>query len=461
MAVITEDKLPKRVRDLFNKGFAALERGNADYAMDMFTTCLEMEPRFLRARKFMRAAAISKTKGKKGGLFGKKGSIGGMPQYLGVMTMIKQGKAAQAVVAAEKLLRNDPLNPKYVKAFAEAADMAELPEAAIQTLEIVREHIQDDPALIDMQGDLYMKMGDIPKAKECFDKVCELKPNDPASIKKFKDALAMDSISKDGGWKGAEEGGSFRDMIKDTDEATLLEKQSKAVKTEHDAEVLIASALAKLETEPDNVNYYRELARLYSNNKRFDDAADILRRAIEMHPGDPELDDALTRTQVSRFEAEIAALREDGDEEAAEARELEKAQFVFDDLQHRVQRYPNDLRLKFDLGVMLFDNQYVNEAIQQFQQSQRSPKHRTQSLLHLALCFKEKKQYDMAVQQLEMAGSEIVLMDKSKKEVLYQLGETHELMGDREKATECFKQIYAVDIGYKDVAEKVEKGYSE
>ena len=458
MAVITEDKLPKRIRDLFNKGFTALERGNVDYAMDVFTTCLEMEPRFLRARKFMRAAAISKIKGKKGSLFGKKGTIGGMPQYLNTLSMIKQGKAAQAVASAEKLLRGDPLNPKYIRAFAEAAVMADLPEAAIQTLEIAREHVADDAVLLDIQGDLYMKLGDIPKAKECFDKVCELKPNDPKSIKKLKDALAMHSINRDR-WEDAEKGGSFRDRMKDTEEATLLEKQQKAVKTESDADVLIASTQAKLEVEPDNINYYRELARLYTNNRRFDDAADILRQAIEKNPGDPELDDALTRTHVRQFEADAEALRAAGDEDAANAKELEKAQFAFDDLQRRVQRYPNDLRLKFNLGVMLFDNQYVNEAIQQFQQSQRSPKHRTQSLLHLAMCFKEKKQYDMAVQQLETAGSEIVLMDQTKKEILYQLGETHELMDSREKALECFKQIYSVDIGYKDVADKVEKGY--
>jgi len=458
MAVITEDQASKQVRALFTRGMQALERGNVDYAMDMFTMCLESEPRFMRARKYMRVAAISKNKGKKGGFFGKKKAIGGMSQYLSTMGLVKQGKGAQAVIAAEKLLRNDPLNPKYVRAFAEAADMADLPEAAIQTMELVREHIADDAALIDMQGDIYMKLGEVSKAKECFDKVCELKPNDPASIKKLKDALAMDSMSKDG-WEGVEKGGSFRDMIKDSDEATLLEKQSKAVKTERDAESLIASTLAKMEAEPENINYYRELARLYGNNKRFDEALDVLQKAIEMNPGDPELDDSLTRMRVSQFDDEVATLAEAGDEEAAEAKELEKAQFVFDDLQHRVQRYPNDLRLKFDLGVMLFDNEYTNEAIQQFQQSQRSPKHRNQSLLYLAMCFKAKKQYDMAVQQLETAGSEHVLMDQTKKEILYQLGETHELMGDRDKALECFKQIYAVDIGYKDVSEKVEKGY--
>ena len=35
-----------------------------------------------------------------------------------------------------------------------------------------------------------------------------------------------------------------------------------------------------------------------------------------------------------------------------------------------------------------------------------------------------------------------------------------DLMGDREKAAGYFKQIYQVDIKYRDIADKVEKGYA-
>jgi len=33
-------------------------------------------------------------------------------------------------------------------------------------------------------------------------------------------------------------------------------------------------------------------------------------------------------------------------------------------------------------------------------------------------------------------------------------------MGDKEKSLECMKQIYEVDYGYLDVAERVEASYS-
>ena len=51
-------------------------------------------------------------------------------------------------------------------------------------------------------------------------------------------------------------------------------------------------------------------------------------------------------------------------------------------------------------------------------------------------------------------------MDEEKKELLYQLGLVLDLMGKKDDAVEQYKLIYEVDIGYKDVAAKVDAYYS-
>ena len=51
-------------------------------------------------------------------------------------------------------------------------------------------------------------------------------------------------------------------------------------------------------------------------------------------------------------------------------------------------------------------------------------------------------------------------MDHVKKEVLYEKGLIHDEIGDKATALECFKQIYEVDYGYRDVAHRVESSYS-
>ena len=69
--------------------------------------------------------------------------------------------------------------------------------------------------------------------------------------------------------------------------------------------------------------------------------------------------------------------------------------------------------------------------------------------------------YDLAVRAYSNALAEKKSMDEEKKELLYHLGVTYELMGKKEEAIEQFKLIYEVDIGYRDVAEHVDAYYSE
>ena len=66
---------------------------------------------------------------------------------------------------------------------------------------------------------------------------------------------------------------------------------------------------------------------------------------------------------------------------------------------------------------------------------------------------------DMGVKQLESALEDLVQMDNTKKEVLYEKGLMHVEMGDNARAIDCFKEIYEVDYGYRDVATRVESSY--
>jgi predicted nuclease with TOPRIM domain len=52
-----------------------------------------------------------------------------------------------------------------------------------------------------------------------------------------------------------------------------------------------------------------------------------------------------------------------------------------------------------------------------------------------------------------------VLFDDEKKELIYLLGCVYEKMDKREDAIAQFKIIYAADVGYKDVAEKIDAYY--
>jgi tetratricopeptide (TPR) repeat protein len=62
---------------------------------------------------------------------------------------------------------------------------------------------------------------------------------------------------------------------------------------------------------------------------------------------------------------------------------------------------------------------------------------------------------DLAVDQYRKAIDELPSMDGLKKELLYNLGNAYEIMGDYDNAVTEYKKIAAVDFGYRDVREKI------
>ncbi len=456
MAEVTLEEVPRKTRELFDKAAAAMERGNLDYAMDMLTAILDNEPRLLQARKLLRGAQLKHFREKGGGAISHAlSSVTGLPGTIKASLQIGKNPLA-ALQTAEQLMRTDPLNKSFISLVVRSAEAAKLPEIAVHALETAREMNPDDVAVLNALGRLYGETGDPAAARTCFEQVVSLKPTDPQAIKALKDAQAMETMSR-GRWSEAT---SYRDVIKDTDEAKLLEQEGKAVKSDRDVEDLIAETEKKVETDPANVNYQRALADLYARAGRFEDALKLLHKASEASGGgDPQIDRAITNVRVRQFESEIAALREGGREAEAAARAQELDAFRLSDAEHRVARYPNDLQFKYEYGVLLFDREQFDEAIKQFQLAQRNPQRRNRAMYYLARCFEQKGQYDIAAEQLERAASELSLMDETKKDIIYELGLVCEKMGRKEKAVEHFKEIYAVDISFRDVSQRIEKAY--
>jgi tetratricopeptide (TPR) repeat protein len=462
MAEVTLEQVPQKIKDLFNRGFVAMERGNLDYSIDMFTSCLALEPRLHKARKFLRAAEIKRFKSQGGNqLTHLISSVTGFSNLIKAQALLKS-KPMDALLAAEKLLLKDPLNLNHIKLLENAALAAGEPEIAIQTLAIAKEHYPQDADLLERLGRLYSTTDQPRLARECFETLCELKPQDSAALKLLKDAMAVDSMSKDGWEKVGTKGTKFTDLIRDRKEADMLARESKAVVDKNDTTIMIEENKARIKREPGNMNYRRALANLYKDSKMLVDAITTLQEAQAVSGGrDPQIDQAISAIRIQMLDDEIATLKAAGMTAGVEAKQQERTLVLANDLQDRVTRYPNDLQLKYEFGVMLFEQNRINEAIQQFQAAQRNAQRRIQSLFYIGRCFRAKQQYDMAIDQLQQAVADLPVMDDTKKAVVYELGSIYELTGRAQEAMDCFKQIYQIEIGYLDVAAKVEQGYSK
>ena len=459
MEEITLDQIPRKTRDLYEKAMSALERGNAGYALDMLKQVIDVEPRFSLGRKNLRIAQVKALLATKpNAMTHQMASLKGTFTLMGAQGKLKKDPKA-ALEGAEKLLALDPLNLPFLKFFAQAAEAAEMPELAVQTLEIARPYYAKDVEFLRLLARLYIATNQPGGAKDCYAAVAELLPNDQVAIKNLKDAAALDTM-KAGGWNDMKS--DFRSKLKDKKEAILLEQQAKSVKGDSDIDTLIASRLMEIQREPQNMNFRRALADLYVRAERFDDALKALAEATKAAGrSDPQIERTTSLIKVKKLDAAIAAAKEAGDEAAAAAKEQEKAAFLYDDAVEMVKRYPNDLQFRYELGYQFYLRKQHNEAIEEFQLAQRNPQRRTRALYYLARCFQEKGQPDIAFEQLQKAASELTLMDETKKDVVYEMGVLAEQMGRKDEAIAFFKEIYSVDIKFRDIAQRIESSYKK
>ena len=445
--------LAQKAQNFTNRGRQALESGRFELAVDMLMEAVSAAPDELETRKLLRAAQIAnfRRNGKVG--FGAK--LGYMMARQKIMSLVKKGQGAEAMAEAEKLLCQNPLDPDNIEAAVKAAECAGKTDHAAISVEAAYECSNKDPALLERVATYYQMAKNWTKARDAYQKLAEVKPGDQRILSLLKNTEAQATMNA--GWEQtAGKKGGFQALIANKEQAKKLDAANKAVITGDDAEALIAEKLAQIEKEPKNMNARRALARLYNQNKRYEEAINCLNEAIQAAGAmDPELDRMLSQTTVLYYDQLIEQCRAEGNEEGVADLEGQKNQFVFDDLAQRVERYPNDLHLRYELGVQYFTYEYYDEALEHLQLAQKSPKDRLWALYYLAMCFLKKGQTDMAVMQLETARDAIPTMDDLKKKVVYQLGLCAEESGDLEKAYQYYKDVYSTDVGFADLSERM------
>ena len=445
--------LAQKAQNFANRGRQALETGKYDLAVDMLMEAVSAAPDILETRKLLRAAQIANFR--KNGKAGFGAKLGYMMARQKIMGLVKKGQGAEAMAEAEKLLCQNPLDADNIEAAVKAAEAAGKADHAAISIEAAYECSNKDPSLLERVATYYTMAKRWDKARDAYRKLSEMKPGDQRVMQLLKNAEAQATMNS--GWsETAGKKGGFQNLIANKEQAAKLDAANKAVVTGDDAELLIQEKLKQIEAEPKNMNARRALARIYIQGKRFYEAIDVLQQAIEVSGTmDPELDRMLSQTKVQYYDQQIEALRANGQEEDAVNMEGEKNQFVFDDLAARVERYPNDLHLRFELGKQYFTYGYYDDALTHLQLAQKSPKDRLWALYYLAMCFLSQGQNDMGVMQLETARDAIPTMDDLKKKVVYQLGLCAESAGDLQKAYQYYKDVYSSDVGFEDLSERM------
>ncbi len=455
-------ELPRDLRDLFQKGVTAVQRQNLDYAIAIFQQVVQREPAYLEGRQALRAAQIKKV-GSSTGFFKK--MLGGATSspLMAKAQLAKNKNPLEAVQIAEQILESDPNNSIGHKILAEAAAAAGLHKTACFAYEILLKASPRDYDLSMAYGEALAAAGQVSKAEFVYQELQRAHPTRPEIAVALKDLAAKRTL-KEGGYDALAGGtGSYRDILKDKNEAVRLEQENRVVKNEDDASRLIRQYEARLAAEPRNFKLLRTIAELYAQQKEFDKALEYYERIRSSEAGaDPSLEKAIFDTTLRKFDHLVSQLDPSDPALAEKTEQLqrERSAFQIEDTRKRAEKYPTDLLIKFELGVLYLNAGNIQEAIQEFQKAQGNPSKRLAAMSYMAQCFSAKNMNDMAARKLQEALKEKPVFDDEKKEMIYQLGCVLEKMGKKEEAIEQFKQIYETDIGYKDVAAKVDAYYA-
>ena len=454
-------EVPRDLRELYQKGTTALQRQNFDYAVAIFQQVLQREPAFLECRQALRAAQIKKSGGSTG--FFKKVLGGASNSPLVAKAQMTKSRPVEAMVIAEQILENDPQGSAGNRILAEAALAAGLPKTACFAYEILLKSSPRDYDLTMAYGEALSAAGQIAKAEATYTELMRAHPHKGEIAVALKNLSARQTLDE-GGYEALADGtGSYRDILKNKDEAVKLEQENRSVKSDDVAGNLIAEYEARLVNEPRNMKLVRSVAELYSQKKQFDKALEYYERirASEMG-GDASIEKAIADTTLKNYDHLLSQLDLSNPDHVARAEQLkaERIAFQLEEIRKRAERYPTDLQIKFELGQLYFQAGRYNEAMAEFQKAQSNPQRRLQAMAYLGQCFAAKGMNDMAARRLQEALKEKPGFDDEKKELIYLLGSVLEKMGKKEEAIEQFKQIYEADIGYKDVAAKVDAYYS-
>jgi tetratricopeptide (TPR) repeat protein len=464
MAEKNINEMSRDVRAVYTKAVETAQRENFDYAITLFSQLLEREPAFFDCRKALREAQFKKAGSGGRGLFKKLMSGAGSSPQVGKAHMALRGNPAGALAIAEGILNSDPNSSAAHRIVVEAANALELPRTAVMSYETLAKNSPKDKKLIIEYAQAVAAIGEGTRAENLLMELMRTEyPNDNDLNQALKNLSARKTMDE-GGYGALESGeGSYRDILKNKEEAVALEQESRVQKTEDVAERLIGEYEGRLSAEPNNLKLTRDLAELHTQKGQFDRALAYYDRIKRSDMGsDASLDLAITNCKLRQFDhkiTEINPFAPDHDEQVAALKQA-KADFQLAEGQKRVERFPTDMGIRYDLGVLYFQAGKINEAAAEFQKAQNNPHKRIPALNYLAQCFTRKKMFDMAARNFQRAIEEKQVFDDEKKDLIYNLGCVLETMGKKTEAIDQFKIIYESDMGYRDVAAKVDAFYA-
>jgi tetratricopeptide (TPR) repeat protein len=454
-----------KARKWFARARQLAESRNYDYAIKCFVDGLALWPDAVEeAHVPLRGTAMARLHGG-----GKKPGMMDTVKY-----SMTHKDPLKAMLNAAWLLAHDPTNVGYMEGIFKNANKARCDDTVMWIGPILREAAEAEkkpsPKRFALLKEAYEEFGDR----------CQARGEPKLALEAYERALDALSFQRRIDAKNSALPNAIRDL---STKLTIL--KGNYVEGESFTESLA------------NGEHQKELhdrERMVQSGERFDELRKVAEAEWRAHPEIPgrliALVDLLCRPEDPQYESEAVKLldeeyarnddyryklraddirmkqlhraeraaRDSGDAEAVRKSKIKTLGFEIPVFAERVERYPTDLRFRYEYGVRLFNAQKFDEAIPMFQTARADPKSKVRCTLYIGRAFFLKKLYSQAVTILR-EGEEMCEIpdDDTAKEMTYWLARALEAAGDGPAAQKAYGKLLQMDYNYRDVRVRIER----
>ena len=449
-----------RADALFKRGNDASLGNNYDYAVEMYRDACRLVPDNLMYRQALRGITRRK--------FSNEPSTVGMLAGAKVQTVRLRVRAEKMKSNWEKILDHcedafqiNPWDVGVSRDAAEAASKLGWWKLACWYIEAVFPQAETDQDFLRQAAEIFEGASRFQEAIKCLERVRKLNPADENARRKISALDASATIARSGlaqavGQRETTEAPPSPDAAR---EAALNELKQQSEPPEQ-------RLLREIAEEPQRVGSYLELAELYKQQKKLDEAEKLLATGRKAIPDDELIRSAHVEIQLLRLKRALEhwqkklALEPENEEYVEKCRAIEEKLNAYElhERKKRAQAEPTNAELRLEYGSCLARLGKHDEAIAEFQLARSLGDSTTRiEALHLSgLSFEAKGLLKLAersyTEALKGADSDNQTLIKT---LHYRLGRVAESQGDLLAAEEHYNEIAATDYSFMDVAERL------
>lgn len=432
------------------KADEALRRRNWDFAVELYQQLLELSPDLGEARGGLRQALKKRHEAKAGGSKFLR-ALGGAAPLAMAKTLAKANKHDAAAKQLEAYLATNPLDEEANMLLGTSLESAGHANSARAVYEFVAEIAPKSAEGLRRAGAMTRRLGDPVKALEYYERALQADPRDQDALRARKDLAAELALSG----RGTPVAHS-RDQIKDKDQARDLERATRLHMSDDDLRAELEKLEARYADAPD-ADLMVRMSEVSEKLKDYDGALSWAERALGSKRDSFDLVARVGDLRAKQLKKQIAEAGKRGDQAEADRLEGELFAAEVQDWRRRVELRPADMASRLQLGRRLHRAGEIDAAMSELQKAATDPRARRDAQVLLAQCFQAKGFLDLARAEYERALESSGPLDERGKEILYHLGGIAEAEGKSADARGFYARIFGVDVGYRDVATRMER----